>query len=73
MKIIDRVERFFLKRKAVRVALELAAIHREYRTRLAIHGGSAYIYAQELAQMAGRVDALTLELELTNRRLGLEC
>lgn len=66
MNLVRIIRRHWLARRGMRVALELAAVHREYQTRVALHGNFAYIYADVLAKLAGRVEALTLELELIN-------
>ena len=66
MKLYRKLRRYWLNRQGMRVAIELAAVMREYKTRIALHGKAAYIYADVLAPMAGRIDALTVRLEFIN-------
>jgi hypothetical protein len=68
MKLYKNLLRWYLNKQGMRVAIELAAAMREYKTRLALHGKSAYIYADVLAPMAGRVESLTVELEFINAK-----
>lgn len=57
-------------REGLDVARRLVRAEAIYATRVAIHGGGAYIHARELAEMKGECEVLIFDLERLNDLLG---
>lgn len=68
MKLYRKLRRYWLQRQGMRVAIELSSVNREYQTLVALYGRTAYIYADKLSAMSGRVEALITELEFINAK-----
>lgn len=68
MKLYRKLRRYWLNRQGTRIAIELAAANREYQTLVALYGRTAYIYADKLAALSGRVEALITELDFINAK-----